>query len=364
MGFGNVPGQGSSLSPTQIRDGLQSLTGINRLDAGAVKNLPSGGGLSAWQLKTANYTAIAGDRIRLQLSGDLTITCPLNPSSGDEIEIQRLDTTVNSLIIDPNGKPFKSQTNKDGLFDNGNIGLSERISYIDSTIGWLPQRDLLTYQTHTAVGGGFSNSTLLLRFDGADNSTVITDSSANAIGVTAIGTTTISTTQSKFGGSSLYLPGSSGISIADTAALEFLTNNFTIEFWQNLTTAGQILGKGDATTASGSAISWTYSLSGCYFYCNGGTTTVILPTVPPVNGTLKHVAITRDTTMLRYFIDGIQTSSVAILATDSINNVPQPLQLGTYGPGSCTGFIDEFAIDIGVARYTANFTPPTVARVS
>jgi hypothetical protein len=42
MGFGNVPGQGSAQSPNQIRDALQTLIGVNRLDASAVKNLISG----------------------------------------------------------------------------------------------------------------------------------------------------------------------------------------------------------------------------------------------------------------------------------------------------------------------------------
>jgi hypothetical protein len=364
MGFGNVPVQGSSQSPAQVRDALQTLVGSNRLDASAVKGLPSAGGLSAWQLKTANYTAGAGDRIRAQLSGlDLTIACPLNPNVGDEIEIQRLDTTANSLIIDPNGKPFKSQAGKDGLFNNGNIGLSERISYVNSAIGWLPQKDLLTYQTRPVSGGGFTNSSLLLHFDEANGSTIIADSSANAIGVTRSGAATISTTQSKFGGSSLYLPGGSAALIADTPTLEFLANDFTIEFWQNLTTADFILGKGNATNAAGSAIAWSYPL-GFNIYCNGGTDTRVLPTPTPPVGTLKHIAITRQSTTLRYFIDGVLTSSLPILATDSINNVTEPLRLGAYGPGSCVGYVDEFIVDIGVARYTANFTPPTSARVS
>jgi hypothetical protein len=39
MGFGNIPVQGSSLSASQIRDALQTLTGANRLDASAIKNI-------------------------------------------------------------------------------------------------------------------------------------------------------------------------------------------------------------------------------------------------------------------------------------------------------------------------------------
>jgi len=48
----------------------------------------------------------------------------------------------------------------------------------------------------------FSNVTLLLNFDGANASTVFTDSSGYARTVTPYNTAAISTAQSKFGGSS------------------------------------------------------------------------------------------------------------------------------------------------------------------
>jgi hypothetical protein len=225
MGFGNLPGQGSSQSPAQVRDALQTLTGVNRLDASAIKSLPSnGGGLATWQLKTANYTAVAGDRIRAQLSGsDLTITCPINPNVGDEIEVQRLDTTAGSLIIDPNGLPFKSQASKDGLFNNGNIGLSERISYVNNTIGWLSQHDRLTYQTHISNSGdpNWANVSLLLRATSSGFSdlkgAVLTSQNA-----------TISTT-AKFGQSVLIASGF--VQIPNPASLISPTGDWTIDYW-------------------------------------------------------------------------------------------------------------------------------------
>lgn len=115
-----------------------------------IASTASGGGLSAWVTKTSNYTAVNGDRLRIDCSaGNVTILLPSAPGAF-EIEIQRIDTSVNSLILDPNGKNFKGVAGKDGLFNNGNIGLSERISYINNAIGYLPQHDRLTYQTHTS----------------------------------------------------------------------------------------------------------------------------------------------------------------------------------------------------------------------
>ncbi len=328
-----------------------------------IASTASGGGLSAWQTKTSNYAAIDGDRLRVDCSaGDVTITLPGSPTANLEIWIQRIDTSSNSLILDPSGNKFKGQIGKDGLFNNGNIGLSERISWINNAIGYLPQHDSLTYQTHVS-SGGFTNSTLLLHLDGSNGSTTIVDSSANNNTVTVFGSATMSTAQSKFGGSSLYLPGASGIQIADSATMEFLDNDFTIEWFQDLSSAGYILGKGNATNAAGSSLSWAYQLGSIDFYCDGSNI-YTLSTPPPVSGSLKHVALTRQSTALRYFINGVLTSNLTIPAATSINNTPQPLQVGAYGPGSSIGYLDEIAIDIGVCRYSANFTPPTAPRAS
>jgi hypothetical protein len=186
----------------------------------------SSGGLTAWQLKTADYTAVNGDRIRaLVTTTNLTILCPANPTVGAEFEFQRLDTTSNSLIIDPNGKPFKSQANKDGLFNNGNIGLSERISYVDSTIGWLPQHDRLTYQTHV------NNARILLQlnFEGANNSTIFTDSSSFNRSISSSGNAKLTTTSPLSGLSSGIFDGSgSYLTIPTDLAFNFGDGNFSI----------------------------------------------------------------------------------------------------------------------------------------
>ena len=72
----------------------------------------------------------------------------------------------------------------------------------------------------------------LLHFDGANNSTVFTDNSPfNQTVAVVTGTPKISTAMSRFGGSSLYLDGSSSIKIPNNANLNLGTGAFTIEFW-------------------------------------------------------------------------------------------------------------------------------------
>jgi hypothetical protein len=208
-----------------------------------------------------------------------------------------------------------------------------------------------------------SASTVLLHFDGTNGSTVFVDSSSSPKIVNASGTATLSTSQIKFGTASLRVTGtaSSHAAIADTPAIELGSNDFTIEFWiYPITTANNyFLGKGDASSALGSSLSFSFSL-GCAFYIGGAT--VNLPCSPPIINTWSHIAITRSGSTLRYFLNGLLLHSVAI--TGSVNNVNQPMQVGGYGPGGSNAHFDEFRLIVGTAIYTANFTPPVSAFVN
>jgi hypothetical protein len=192
-----------------------------------IASTASGGGLTQWQLKTSNYSAVTKDRIFVELSSaNLTISLPTAPVLGDEVEIQRIDTSANSLIISSGGIPFKGVATQDGLLNNGNIGLSERIVYVGPTVGWLPQSDRLTYQTSLVT-------LLRLNFEGADNSTVFTDSSLFNRTVTRTGTPTISTTSPISGLSSGLFNGvaspTSQLSVPSSADFDFGTSNFSVK---------------------------------------------------------------------------------------------------------------------------------------
>lgn len=93
-----------------------------------------------------------------------------------------------------------------------------------------------------ASGGGdgttdpfFANRLLLLNANGSNNSTAIVDSSSYNRSLNVIGAgVVISTTQSKWGGSSLYFPGNSStyLTTANNTTINFSSsNNFSIEGW-------------------------------------------------------------------------------------------------------------------------------------
>jgi hypothetical protein len=90
MGFGNVPGQGSSLSAIQIRDALQTLTGANRLDASAIKNIGA-------------VTPTSAD----PLFADVVLLLPLTTSSGlvdiKGKSVTNAGSTLSTAVNDPFG---------------------------------------------------------------------------------------------------------------------------------------------------------------------------------------------------------------------------------------------------------------------
>ena len=198
----------------------------------------------------------------------------------------------------------------------------------------------------------------LLHFDGANNSTVFTDSSPFNQTVSVVtGTPKISTAMSKFGGSSLYLDGSSSIKIPNNANLNLGTGVFTIEFWFYLL----LLPSSDAfflhktgTPQQIIAINGTSKklLSG-FFGDSIVSTTVITA------GAWYHVAVVRETEngVIKQYINGVGEGTMSRLG--SVENTGD-LAIGSWFSGSniITGYIDEFRIRKEVV-YTGNFVPPT-----
>ena len=198
----------------------------------------------------------------------------------------------------------------------------------------------------------------LLHFDGANNSTVFTDSSPFNQTVSVVtGTPKISTAMSKFGGSSLYLDGSSSIKIPNNANLNLGTGVFTIEFWFYLPSLP-------------SYITWFLHKTGTQdIYINPTSSILVsgflggslVSTTAITAGAWYHVAVVRETTdgIIKQYINGVHEGTSNL--TGSVDNAGD-LTIGSWYSGSdgITGYIDEFRMR-KEAMYTADFTPPTSA---
>jgi hypothetical protein len=204
----------------------------------------------------------------------------------------------------------------------------------------------------------YNNVSLLLHGDGANGSTTIVDSSPTPKTVTAFGDAQISTAQSKFGGSSIAFDGSGDyLTIPSQSAFNFETNDFTIEFWWRAT-AGSPGGLVD--------LGLNYGGIGIY---QSTILRVRVAGLDKINVGLfsfnqwVHVALSRSSTSLRLFFDGIQQGATVSDSTDLSNSFAN-IVVGAFVSGGSyfatpAAYIDDLRITKGVARYISNFTPPT-----
>lgn len=202
----------------------------------------------------------------------------------------------------------------------------------------------------TAISG----TSLLLNFTNAG----IFDSAAKN-DIDTIGNTQISTSVKKFGTGSIYFDGTGDwLTIPGGSQFAFGTGDFTIECWINKPAAGN----GPIIDARGSAAAVPYAFyvdGSNYPYFYDGNSYV--STIAITNNQWNHVAVTRSGSTLRIFVNGVQgysgTATGNFTAASTIFIGGQNFS----SPATMTGYIDDLRITKGVARYTANFTPPGAA---
>lgn len=191
---------------------------------------------------------------------------------------------------------------------------------------------------------------ILLHFDGANNSTSIIDVMGNT--VVRNGNPYISTTQSKFGGSSCYFNSTSYLEI--NGATAFGTGDFTLDFWVYFTATG--------TYMFNSRLNETADDYGFDLGTNGSITTSDVDqmgaTSEPLNEWI-HIALVRHNgTLIRYY-NGVSNGTCTTLPSTMISTQYQIGGSTHANTGYMQGYMDEFCVTPGYARWTANFTPPT-----
>jgi hypothetical protein len=275
--------------------------------------------------------------------------------------IELLSPTVNRALTAGEGNADTLTVN---AWRNGiaaYLGLSNRAGYPMQVSAQLTV--MSEVEDTSPTDPEFSNVSLLLPLDGANGSTTFTDASSNGFTVTRLGSSVISTAQSVFGGAALYLPntspstaGTDGLQVADNAAFEFGTGDFTVEAWVYLTNASATTTI--ATNYGGATTGWSFQIDPSrrlYFNLTGDGIDVQSATTIALN-TWIYVAAKRNgsTVTLHQGTSG-STTQVAS-ATNSVSIAGSNLTIGglfVSGFGwfnHFRGYVDDLRITKGVAR--------------
>ena len=140
------------------------------------------------------------------------------------------------------------------------------------------------------------------------------------------------------------------------------TGDFTIDFWfafSNLTTIGQIVGK-RPTSADFGPFQFQQNNGQLVFYAGTGPAWDIINALTIASGlgasVWYHVAVTRQGTTWRTFINGALSNTVT--AAGALGKNTTPLTIGGIPGRFAACYLDEFRFSNGIARWTAAFTPP------
>lgn len=210
----------------------------------------------------------------------------------------------------------------------------------------------------------------LSHFDGTDASTTLLDVKGNTM--TAVGNAQLDTAQAKFGPSSGLFDGNGDFwSTPDKADWYFAAGDFTVECWVRVPSITSANPRTIVShfTNTGNQRSWRMQLSTAgILTMNYSTTgsndagTASAASAVAAN-TWHHVAIVRNGTSMVAYLDGVGGTSLNV-STNSFFDSNTVLRIGAMESGGAgiqymDGWIDEMRISKGIARYTANFTPPS-----
>ncbi len=217
----------------------------------------------------------------------------------------------------------------------------------------------------------YANVSLLLPMNGANNYTVFTDYSQTPKTITRYGGTKTVTAQSKYYGSSGYFDGDGDhLSVPDRNAYVDFTKPFTFETWVRL----------DAnSTTERELFSSTFDSNfyGHYWDCFNGKSSFGFCTVQNPQtwaaqsveissgvtpGVWHHIAVSKTDTHLRMFLNGVTRSTLVLSQTITNTTYGTAAWIGGYSnvaAKSINGHLQDYRITAGIARYTADFTPPS-----
>jgi hypothetical protein len=220
----------------------------------------------------------------------------------------------------------------------------------------------------TAPFTAITNTSLLCNFT---NAGIFDNTGKNNL--ETVGNAQIDTTTKKYGTGSMEFDGTGDrLIIPPTQDLDLTTGDFTVEAWiyTNTIAAGVAVFayRGSTAVTLSTDIQWSMYRNGSSLivrpYSSTTDYTINIGTIAA--NTWYHVAFTRSGSTFRGFLNGTVSATTQTISGSLNNNATWSGSIiGSMTEGvvdrGFNGYIDDLRITKGVARYTSNFTPPTLA---
>lgn len=220
----------------------------------------------------------------------------------------------------------------------------------------------------TAPLTAITNTSLLLNFTNA----AILDN-AMMSDLETVGNAQIDTTTKKYGTGSLKFDGTGdGLKLPFTPEFVFGSGNFTVECWvyvNSLSAARDVFNLNARATNGYASVRVSITTAGAVYLLCASADQTWINTSTTANSTIAtgnwyHIAAVRNGSSFNLYVDGVSklnyTSSATLHNYSSISFIGAENSSGS--PITVMdGYIDDFRVTKGVARYTAAFTAPTAA---
>ena len=224
-----------------------------------------------------------------------------------------------------------------------------------------------------------SQTALLLHFEGTNGDTRTYDSGQEQYNV-VLSSATISSTQSKFGSTSLYI--ASGSRAYTTSIIDLYNGSpdYTIEIWAYPTAypsgtgefQGVVIAQGPVGNGAGWAPTSIYMTPTTGYWVGQWNTANTSPGDSSISSSgvsgaatlnaWSHLALTRQGTTYRFYVNGVLQGTTTGAGSIWNGNTGFTIGMGTNSTYKFIGYLDEARVTKGIARYTgASLTVPTAA---
>lgn len=208
-------------------------------------------------------------------------------------------------------------------------------------------------------GSNYDTETKLLLHLNTD----LTDSSQYTHSLSASGGAAVSASEVKFGSGALALDGSGDyISTPIDSDFQFGSGNYTIDCWIYVNSLASNMSICSWNQDGTNAVYFYITTDGKINYLTAVSNILKVQMFSPIGtittGQWYHVAVVRNGNSYNIYVNGISVQSDT--NTDAFYAYTGNLEIGTdINNRYLNGYIDEFRISKGIARWTSSFTPET-----